>query len=1260
VYLQCIAASPFIAVKGVTFLENCANLRAHSDALLACTRTPYGCTQAFCQPACDAFTYNASAPGADSISALQPGLLNCPSQFRSGSCAETCSGTPPPTMPLTFAPTTLRPVAPPVSRSPTSLAPSAAPSNTVPLATARPSSAPTPHPTSVAPQITSAVWNVLFSGLELTFDRATNMAGVMACSSFMLFPNDTCTDITATLASLVQTPAQTVAPNCYRVCTWQSSSTLIVNLYGYSTLTVTGVVILGVNGAAIKTQDGFSLAMNAVLVPYGPVGNVTNPSVYISGPSVLGICSPAVVLAAHLSGMAGRQNGRVQWFTDGVQVFDSSEGVSVEQFLTQTVSSVSLATHMYQISVTNWLGGVGLSPAFTVTWEDNAVAAVVLSGGGAVTATGGAITVSSIVNLPPACPAAFGVVASAVTFTYQWYIYDADYNFPSFAPGAVQGQTYSTIAVARGALQPGTYSFLLSIGSPVSPAIQGYASTQVTVPVLPLVAVIKGGSALATQSSQEVTLDASQSCDPNVFIPACSLQTGLYAGGTTNVGFQWECVDSIGNVLGLAQPNAAVLVIASNTLLADDSPYSCYVFLTPGLVSTPASASVQSSAVSITVLPPPPCPAAPVALGILPAQLPPVSQLVLRTTTNATALGTATLQWTVDQPVGAVLQSLQTTFAPTTLPFIFIDATKMLVGTQYTFTLTATTLCSAGAQRAVTFASVSFLINPGPQGGALVVTPGSGVSSSPFTLAASGFSDTALPLQYAFEVLVSGSLASGTFTSLSAFSLSASLSTYLAAGADGANMTVVVIVKDGIGSTTPRGSVLALVEVLPPPVVPTPQNISDALSSLSTSGANADSQANAIASFADAVSASSNATAAAEAQSTLLTSLAAATNATVASGTATPLQLSVQVSSLLAVLNSASATKNNDSTFLSSAGSLVDTLLAQTLKTIQGQTQGADDPLAQALVPQGLVDASLSSLESYMQQALARLSDAIANPSRRRRRHLDSDESTYDTVLSSLVSVLGISLTGDISGSPAQVATLPSYSTAMARTSAADVGVLLSALALPMPDDASATVNVTLPQGMLDSASGGGVDSTTADVLAVYFASNLRELAGPTDPAVVVDSFLTLDVFATGSSAPLVLIDLANPVRVAFPLSFARAPAAGQGLVCGFFDTSASAWSTAGCTVQASQLPASASDKSGSVTCACTHLSDIAFWTYVLPTSAPSTTVAPSTLPTSPVCSGLGCAPTAPTPTKDASAAMAWSADSLIRAITVIVVVVVV
>ena len=1217
--VYCLQQTPMGATTGLTSAQVCGVMTQHLlNAATVCAIGRLGCTYQQCVDTCNTFgPYEAQdnttyAVGLDSVLAVNGFIPMCSVDTLPASCDIVCSGTQPPTPPKTLAPVTARPVAPPVTAAPTSSTPTSRP--TAVGATAAPTPPPTNRPTAVAPVVNTALWSAQFSSIALTFSTNTNMAGVtgpVACSKLMTFPGDACVDVTSTLASLTAVP-QLTAPNCSHVCVWTTPSTLQILFSGATQMSKTGNIGVGLGSPAlvIKQANGASLAV-AQTIAAAVSGADPAPVLTVTAPLQLSICSPPLsLLAAVSSGMAGRTSGSVQWYRDSTLVSDSSAVGSIAPYLkyTEASSPLSATTHAYYAAVTNWLGDTTQSQPFTVTWINDASISVTIAGGSAITTPlGGGVSLTASVSVPQACLVASGFSGSTVPFVYQWFIYnnaDATATPLSFTAGQAYGLNFPTITIAPGALLPGTYSFTIVASVSNLASFTGYSITQVTVPTAPLVAIVAGSQTLQVLTTDTVTLDGSLSCDPNVPVPKCSTLTGLLSG-SNNVNHDWSCADYLGNPVALANAMNAKLVIPAGTFTKAGSPYTCVDFVSPRAVTTAETASALTPTVTITVRDPPPCPAAALSLYNVPAQMPPVSSVTLRAT-NYTALSGASLQWSVaslnNQPLASIMASVS---VASTLPWIFIDASTMIPQVQYTFTLTATTRCTGGSA-STSSASMTFAVNTGPTGGALSVSPSSGVSTTPFELSASAFSDDtdALPLQYSFLI----DQGAGTFSSLSAYSFDPTLSAYLAPNADGSPVKITVVAKNAYGVTTVKGAVYATVAVTNPVVALTSSDVSLQLANLANGGASTQSTAQLVAVLAASVATSADAGDAQAAQASLLDTLQSANNA--AAATATPQELSGQVSSLLVLLQSASTTNNTDPQFLASAGDLVSSLLTQSLASISAQVQGANDPLAQALIPPGLVTSSLSSLESYLQAALAALTSLV----RRRQLSSTNDQTTYNTLISSLAALTGIELTGAISGSPAVYHTQDSYSTAMLRTSPSDVGVILTSFQITTGGGAS-SITVTLPVQMF----AGDSVSSTADILGVYFNTNLHELSQPANAAVIVDSFVTLNVYRTGESAPFAVTNLATPVNITFPLAFNKAPSAVKTLACGWWDTVAQSWSTAGCTVGSVAAPTSASDTSGSVTCQCTHASattaDVAYWDVAVP-STQSPTSAVNLVPT--------------------------------------------
>ncbi|XXQ32468.1 EGF-like domain-containing protein [Plasmodiophora brassicae] len=320
------------------------------------------------------------------------------------------------------------------------------------------------------------------------------------------------------------------------------------------------------------------------------------------------------------------------------------------------------------------------------------------------------------------------------------------------------GVPLSTSAAAQrilrlpgGTLAPGTtYTFAVLVSMQSNAALSATTTVNVTTLASPLVLRLSGSGSYIT--TRAITLDASQTKDPNGLSP--------------DLLFAWTCQwldtnDGITYTVPMGPcPNAtaaffsttkSTVTIAANAF--SGSGHSNYRVTVTATAPVPANpVRTVTGHVDFQVSEPPYPSYNPPSVAITPlsvSKVDPVQPLVLQATVTSFVSTTAptTLFWTCNDPA-LKLGSKSVVLTSVTNPVLKLAGGVLNPYQSYTFTVMATD--SGGTS----YASITFVVNAPPRGGILVCSPSSGQAlSTSFLLLTQSWNDDSsdFPLTYTFS-----------------------------------------------------------------------------------------------------------------------------------------------------------------------------------------------------------------------------------------------------------------------------------------------------------------------------------------------------------------------------------------------------------------------------------------------------------------------------------------------------------------------------
>jgi hypothetical protein len=303
--------------------------------------------------------------------------------------------------------------------------------------------------------------------------------------------------------------------------------------------------------------------------------------------------------------------------------------------------------------------------------------------------------------------------------------------------------------------------------------------------------------------------------------------------------------------------------------------------------------------------------------------------------TGAIPLQTVASGFNVNQPIARYVYTVKTTTASgssqvvdvssivapgaaTNQPNLVVQIANLGVELQYVFRVTAVVNCLDGQD---SFKEWTFTTNGPPQSGIMSVSPLTGVAlRDDFTLSASSFIDSDLPLSISFEIRTSFQFDDlREFSTLSAYSTAINTVTKFS---EYSRLAIMARARDSLGAITPRASCPIAdnitVTAAPPITASTlPFNASESLSLLTATGGTAADALRLAGVYASGSSSTESTDPAVvewqrQTQATLLDVVGSSLNSTTVDVT-DPSVAMLQASTLSTILDSASTTQNASS-----------------------------------------------------------------------------------------------------------------------------------------------------------------------------------------------------------------------------------------------------------------------------------------------------------------------------------------------------------
>ena len=564
----------------------------------------------------------------------------------------------------------------------------------------------------------------------------------------------------------------------YSICQWSSLSSVDIELGSAATVEIGSTFILLDNlikAACVSNvaECGTWKFAPRMSLTVGAPSSAIVPQVRIFAPSILGACDSFSLDLSSSTGNCGRQWANVSFIVTSSNPFSAALIAATQSFLNKNyVTSgppISLKRGSFPsglnnivLVLCNFLNRCGSGSMQLIRTNDSSPVVVIASDErlSLTTLAGLDISANAYVN---SCD---GGVTRA-NLIYIWSAYKGGIQNFSLISTSKQNNTFR--------LSP----YTLSVGTPytikltVLDTLSHRSSTgSITVNIIPsnLVAIISGGSYKNVLQFTSILLDASSSYDRDQFGIS-----GLAAG----LSFLWTCVQTEPTISSSCPLSFTSLKSPTLTAYAGDSSASTVSALTVTVFDATRSAT---STVYLTVQ------AVDKPLVIITSsfgeKVNPGKALTIAGAVTLTSAGQ--IEWTVNDTSIALPSKARSPTKYNVIPGsnfleLAIIPNSLPFGSVLLFTLS----CTQGSF--ISSASIIVVINAPPQPGIFFVTPLSGYElSTTFTMSASLWTDTDLPLAYSFGyIAISGHISS--VRGLSSISYTGS---YLPSGLDTANFNV--------------------------------------------------------------------------------------------------------------------------------------------------------------------------------------------------------------------------------------------------------------------------------------------------------------------------------------------------------------------------------------------------------------------------------------------------------------------------------------
>ena len=535
------------------------------------------------------------------------------------------------------------------------------------------------------------------------------------------------------------------------------------------------------------------------------------PQLDVTGQSLWSKCVEEGVLnAVVLGGAAGKALDSYTWEVNVDGLGWSPAGSGPTLVTPRSAIPITVQYADVRVSASNWQGASGTSSgSFRIIFSNDTIIPLRIAGDAAITRElGDALVLDALAEIPPTCATNFTGVS------FHWKVYTGTGGGKTFNAGATAlaaGQGSKLLIPAGTLPPPGTYTFE-AIASSASTPLNSTAFVEVTFVASDPVLVVKPVPSQVVPL-QQLTFDATQSCDPNVS-PTCSkilgnvgVLNGATPAGTTDGSVTLNMICEQTGVEGFEPceigpaPSPFTALNPAKMKLDDaffdaarvlKSPFRFTAVLSS---STTAAQSTREFVVEATS----------VQVPVVSIQVPQSDGFKIPSDQLFTLRGSAISRLTGSRDP-AVFQFAWTVVDASTDdaipiqsngPFLFVPPNSLSPGGNYKFRLEATE--GAGV---VGFAEVALGVNGPPQGGSVSVTPSSGVASvTEFTISTSGWIDDDGPLKYVFALAEPGRNGG---QPIGRPSENPSLTTTLPMPRNGDKMYVAVTAVDALGSSTVR------------------------------------------------------------------------------------------------------------------------------------------------------------------------------------------------------------------------------------------------------------------------------------------------------------------------------------------------------------------------------------------------------------------------------------------------------------------------
>lgn len=592
-------------------------------------------------------------------------------------------------------------------------------------------------------------------------------------------------------------------------CLWSSSTLFTAYLGPSATLGIGDRISLrpkklkafcssGVDCSGWKFSPSVNVTLRSPLVLLVPVVSVT-------GPNLLGSCSPLTIDVSSSVGSAGRAWTNVSFAVSGITTSSSISAEAVlesatktQQFLNEvyTVSPptaipaalLTVGSFNFVVTLCNFLGGCGQG-TLVVNVVDLSVPLVRIFGSPTRTTLARSPFTLTSEAVKTSCG---GTTASSAGFIYSWSVVKDGTPMPSLVSRSRQA---SIFLLAPNVLAVGSYySITLSVFDTVASTV-GTASVEVYVQPSDIVAVISGGALRGVSTATPITLSAESSYDQD--------KIGV-SGSNAGLSFSWSCstiapvlLDSCLLRLSGTSSGAIVVSVPERTLSNTSVQITVSVTDRTRIAQASVTVFVQMPSLPLVSL---------IASTSLASKVNPSSTVSLQG--SVSMIGPSYCFWTSSDSTIDLSQDALTPYValfnvsrPSSSLFsMLLSPNVLLPRHQYSFILS----CGAGLMLSVGDVSsgqISFVTNGPPLPGKFGVSPDSGSALSDlFQFSASQWVDEDLPITYSFGFFST----SGDFQSLQSQSqLSFVLSTLPAGLAANENrLTCGVRLFDVLGSNS--------------------------------------------------------------------------------------------------------------------------------------------------------------------------------------------------------------------------------------------------------------------------------------------------------------------------------------------------------------------------------------------------------------------------------------------------------------------------